>query len=67
MESKDESHMGSRGEIVHVSKCNDSIAHSFFEHLHRLISRRDVLLSNILNVNAFCFVLSYLQVQLAWV
>jgi hypothetical protein len=57
--------MRARRSIVHVCVGDGSVAHSLLEDLHGLLSRRDILLCDILNVDAFGLVLPDFEIVFA--
>ena len=67
MKSENKSHVWPWRCVVHIGVGHSSIADSFFEYLHGLFSRGNVLFSNVLNIDSFCLVLPYLQICLIWV
>lgn len=66
MQGQYKCHVWPRRNIIHIRKSNHSITDSFFEYFHRLLGRRHVLFSNILNIHAFGLIFSYFQIIFAW-
>lgn len=64
IQSDDKSHVRTWGDIVHICLSDCSVCNSFWKYSVRFLWRGDILLCNVLQINAFGFILTYLHVSL---
>ncbi len=65
MEGQNEGHMGPGGEVVHICEGYCPAADALLKYLYSLLSRWNVLLGHVLNINPFRLVFPDFQVDLA--